>query len=198
MEERGIVLMKGKGDQLTFWLTGEDPYRKRQRELRRANRKLPPSGQKNKSGPRSSLKNKNADSSLRRSPLARCSSLESPKKLRFASVDLMEFQKFDLSKDPLLEVITDNSPKKNYLDVHTNSEHVRRASSSCPCIENFDTLPPLSPVTQLLSINYHVNTSSSVPALVLPTDKPCAAGCNGNVHIYIDPDDENINMPLLQ
>lgn len=192
--------MKGKGDQLTFWLTGEDPYRQKQRELKRSARKMSPNGPKPKVGPRSSLKNKNNDCLTRRSALARCSSLESPKKLRFASGELMEFQKFDLSKDPLFEVVSDNPlAKKNLLDVQYNAEHIRRASSSCPCIENFDTTNnvPLSPVSQLLSINYYVNTSSSVPALVLPSNIPCSKGCNGNIHIYIDPDEENIHTPLL-
>jgi len=190
--------MKGKGDQLTYWLTGEDPYRRRQRDLKHNAKKHE---NKNKIGPRSSLKNKNVDSITRRSPLARCSSYESPKKLRFASVDLMEFQKFDLSKDPLLEVISDSSPKKNHLEVQSNLEHIRRTSSSCPCIENFNSSssqPSLvSPVSQLLSINYFVNTSSSVPALVLPSNKPCTTNCNGNIHIYIDPDEENLQTPLL-
>lgn len=78
--ERGLVRMKGKGDKLTYWLLGEDLRSRSLRSDKRASRRAAVGGDLAKAalngcvgGPRSSLKNK----------LARCSSLESPKRLRF-------------------------------------------------------------------------------------------------------------------
>ena len=86
--------MKGKGDQQTYWLVGEDKEMRRRRNEERARKRLQAgaikstlNGQFDSNGhcivPRSSLKNKN----IARNTLARCSSFESPKKLRFASGD---------------------------------------------------------------------------------------------------------------
>ncbi|KAJ8909843.1 hypothetical protein NQ315_002849 [Exocentrus adspersus] len=143
--ERGIISIKGKGDQKTYWLVGEDPHfrliRKEERELRRANAdgKNIKTTQLDSNGhyiiTRSSLKNKN---SIIRSPLPRCSSFESPKRLRFASGDNLERK----NEEIFLDVITDNSPCKKSVNslVGTTrdccSESWKTSSNSCPCIEN--------------------------------------------------------------
>lgn len=81
-------------------------------------------------GPRSSLKVRPSAGV----PLSRCSSLESPKRLRFASAILLELHRYQ--KDPQLEAIADNSPCKKTAPRLLESE---RCSSSCPCIK---VLPP--------------------------------------------------------
>lgn len=93
-ESRGLVAMKGKGDQETFWLTGEDEEAREQRNRDRRERRGSRALNKYKSSltnsivvPRSSLKNKNG---LKRPSLPRSTSLESPKKLRFATGALLE------------------------------------------------------------------------------------------------------------
>jgi hypothetical protein len=171
LAERGIVKMKGKGDQRTYWLLGEDPvHRERRAEERfrvgRKSRALPDSnGYPCGIGPRSSLK-------IRPSavvPLARCSSLESPKRLRFASGNLLELHRYH--RDPLLEAIADNSPCKKAAPRLLESE---RCSSSCPCIK---VLPP--------SINCKNN---SVPVL-FPTvcsSAPASPG-SGSVTLASSP-----------
>lgn len=88
--ERGLVSLKGKGEQRTFWLVGEDAQFKRIRQDARERRKIETNGKNSKMSQmdgnghyiitRSSLKNKN---SIIRSPIPRCSSLESPKRLRY-------------------------------------------------------------------------------------------------------------------
>lgn len=79
---------------MTFWLLGEDSqareYRTKERTERRGSRALVKAnlqqGMKNINvnvGPKSSLKNR--DNAVPRTSLTRSSSLESPKKLRFAN-----------------------------------------------------------------------------------------------------------------
>lgn len=87
--ERGLISLKGKGEQRTFWLNGEDPKFRAIRQEARDRRRAENNGKNVKTShmegnghyiiTRSSLKNKN---SIIRSPLPRCSSLESPKRLR--------------------------------------------------------------------------------------------------------------------
>lgn len=98
--------MKGKGEQRTYWLLGEDEdarnKRTYERSQRRGSRALNKfiqgtikqnqmtQQQLNEAGIRSSLKNKG----LPRNSLTRSSSLESPKKLRFATGSLLEHHRY--------------------------------------------------------------------------------------------------------
>ncbi|XP_017052054.1 speract receptor isoform X2 [Drosophila ficusphila] len=111
-QERGVISMKGKGEQRTYWLLGEDEeartrrtYERSQRRGSRALNKFiqgtikQAQEQSNEYGIRSSLKQKN----LPRNSLTRSSSLESPKKLRFAAGSLLEHHRYH-SDEALLEV----------------------------------------------------------------------------------------------
>lgn len=89
--------MKGKGEQKTYWLLGEDEvareFRTRERNERRGSRALVKANLQQaiknigNVGPKSSLKTRNM---LPRASLTRSSSLESPKKLRFATGTFLE------------------------------------------------------------------------------------------------------------
>lgn len=111
LAERGLVPMKGKGERLTFWVVGEDPVmreqRNRERKARRAgiltNDPLT-SSSPTSLVPRSSLKNR----SLVKTTYLRCTS-ESPKRLRFASSDQLDKKTRTTEK---LESIIDGSPCK--------------------------------------------------------------------------------------
>lgn len=98
-----MISMKGKCDQRTYWLLGEEEmareFRTKERTERRGSRALIKA---NLNGPmklntttdpcpRSSLKNRNM---FPRTSLPRSSSLESPKKLRFASGSLLEHHRY--------------------------------------------------------------------------------------------------------
>ncbi|XP_037032480.1 guanylate cyclase 32E isoform X2 [Bradysia coprophila] len=137
LQERGFIPMKGKGDQKTYWLQGEDEiarqYRTKERNNRRGSRalmkaQLESKPHPNDTGPKSSLKNRNFPKSL----IPRSSSLESPKKLRFASGNLLlEHHRYH-SDDALMEVLSDTSPRKS-----NGSIRCEDITSSCPCIEHF-------------------------------------------------------------
>lgn len=97
-----MIPMKGKGEQKTYWLLGEDntarDVRTKERTERRGSRALAKAhlqqALKNISsnvGPKSSMKNRNM---LPRPSLPRSSSLESPKKLRFATGTLLEHHRY--------------------------------------------------------------------------------------------------------
>lgn len=118
-QERGIISMKGKGEQRTYWLMGEDEearvrrtYERSQRRGSRALNKFiqgtikQAQEQANECGIRSSLKQKN----LPRNSLTRSSSLESPKKLRFAAGNMLEhhrYHRFDLILASLRQSVID-------------------------------------------------------------------------------------------
>ncbi|CAH1154232.1 unnamed protein product [Phaedon cochleariae] len=141
--ERGLVPMKGKGDQQTYWLLGEEPHQRLRRKEDRERKRIESDGRNIKMAQvdgngqsvmtRSSLKNKN---SIIRSPLPRCSSFESPKRLRFASGDNLEKK-----NGFALDVISD-SPHKKSANSLTETLHEccsdpwKTSSTSCPCIEN--------------------------------------------------------------
>lgn len=158
--------MKGKGEQRTYWLLGEDEmardFRTKERNERRGSRALvkanlqqPIKNIGSSSGPKSSLKSR---SLLPRASLTRSSSLESPKKLRFATGTFLEHHRYhrygidaqlDISSihviiiihhsfycrysdDALMEVISDSSPRKS----RSGSIGCEDVTSSCPCIDH--------------------------------------------------------------
>lgn len=102
MQERGLIPMKGKGEQRTYWLLGEDEaareFRTKERTERRGSRALvkaslqqPIKSINANAGPKSSMKSR---SLLPRASLTRSSSLESPKKLRFATGTFLEHHRY--------------------------------------------------------------------------------------------------------
>lgn len=137
-------------------------------------------------GPRSSLKSKSSACP----PLARCSSLESPKRLRFASGNLLELHRYQ--RDPMLEAIADNSPCKKTVPHLLDAE---RCSSSCPCIK---VLPS--------SAN---SKNNSFPVLfpAVCSSAPASPG-NGSVNLMYSPSvtqrdegsflSDELNKPLLE
>lgn len=179
--ERGVVDLKGKGEVLTYWLVGEElehqVKRTEERDKRRSELNNKPSVKKGTKtqqengslgAPRSSLKTRTLTPSPR-NHLSRCASLESPKKLRFAANHTLEFtnpyQK--CSKDPLLEVIADNSPSKRN---ETESFCVNHLSASCPCIENFSPVTCKPPHLPLLESASNSEPMLSASAPVSPND----------------------------
>lgn len=95
LAERGLISLKGKGERLTFWLIGEEPAMREQRNRERLARRsglavepAPPQPLPDPLVPRSSLKNKSLG---RRALLLRCiAAAESPKRIRFASSDRLD------------------------------------------------------------------------------------------------------------
>ncbi|CAD7080488.1 unnamed protein product [Hermetia illucens] len=165
-EERGMIPMKGKGEQRTYWLLGEDEEAKQRRTAERSQRRG--SRALNKflqgtikanitnaidSGQRSSLKNRNVP----RNSLTRSSSLESPKKLRFAAGSLLEHHRYH-SDDALLEVISDSSPRKS----SGGSIAYDDMTSSCPCIDelgmSIERKPCPYPTVTTPLLSNHIDT----------------------------------------
>lgn len=145
-QERGVISMKGKGEQRTYWLMGEDEearvrrtYERSQRRGSRALNKFiqgtikQAQEQANDCGIRSSLKQKN----LPRNSLTRSSSLESPKKLRFAAGNMLEHHRYH-SDEALLEVDSYTGLRRS----SGGSTHSRYEEStlSCQSIEHLDPL----------------------------------------------------------
>lgn len=146
-QERGVISMKGKGEQRTYWLLGEDEDARNKRNYERSQRRgsralnkfiqgtIKQNNQQQITsavvdyGIRSSLKNKG----MPRNSLTRSSSLESPKKLRFATGSLLEHHRYH-SDEALLEVITDS-----YTGVRRSSggsTHSRYEESTLSCGSN--------------------------------------------------------------
>lgn len=100
-EDRGMVPMKGKGDQNTFWLVREDQEARRKRARERDERRGSRISKQQINHLVGVLKNTNnsilSRSSLKnpRASIPRSSSFESPKKLRFASGTLLENNRFN-------------------------------------------------------------------------------------------------------
>lgn len=145
LEERGLVSMKGKRDQLTYWLGGEqDSARARRRERAAA---PPPHAR----GQRSSLKTKNWKNQV--GGLHRCCSLESPKKLRFASGNHLESHNDNVmhhrSDEYLMEMIGESRLVPGGDLLEAPSLRQEQTSVSCPIIEHTEapaTAPPLPDV----------------------------------------------------
>ncbi|XP_055854059.1 speract receptor [Episyrphus balteatus] len=147
-QERGIISMKGKGEQRTYWLLGEDEearirrtYERSQRRGSRAlNKYIQGTIKQNHindiaAGIRSSLKNKN----IPRNSLTRSSSLESPKKLRFATGTLLENHRYH-SDEALLEVISDSfSSPRRPSGASIPPVGFDDTTLSCPAIEDYRT-----------------------------------------------------------
>ncbi|XP_037933225.1 guanylate cyclase 32E [Teleopsis dalmanni] len=147
-QERGLISMKGKGDQRTYWLLGEDEEAREKRTYERSQRRgsralnkfIQGTIKQNQSisdnGIRSSLKNKG----LPRNSLTRSSSLESPKKLRFATGTLLEHHRYH-SDEALLEIITDGTGitvrRSSGASTHSRYEE---STLSCQSIDDFTTL----------------------------------------------------------
>uniref|UniRef100_A0A182YC47 Guanylate cyclase n=1 Tax=Anopheles stephensi TaxID=30069 RepID=A0A182YC47_ANOST len=155
-QERGLVPMKGKGDQRTFWLVGEDPdaraRRTKERTERRGSRALNKylgmlKSVTNLPGVRSSLKSRSLG--LPRGSLPRSSSLESPKRLRFASGAMLEQHRYHrYSDDALMEVISDSSIRRSDYSISDGAEDI---TASCPCIEHLGTSHSTEPANFLLT-----------------------------------------------
>ncbi|XP_037807798.1 speract receptor isoform X2 [Lucilia sericata] len=149
-QERGIINMKGKGEQRTYWLLGEDEEAKAKRTYERSQRRGSRALNKfiqgtikqqqdqlsaaNDLGIRSSLKNKN----MARNSLARSSSLESPKKLRFATGTLLEHHRYH-SDEALLEVITDSYSGVRRSSGGSCQSRYEESTLSCQSCEDLST-----------------------------------------------------------
>ncbi|XP_041976908.1 guanylate cyclase 32E [Aricia agestis] len=134
VEERGLVSMKGKHDQLTYWVRGEQRPARAPRPA--------PIGARH----RTSLKTR---SRLEGSALHRCCSLESPKKLRFATGNHLESHVdsvFHHRSDEYMEQVIEGRTSGNLLEAPSLLEHT---SVSCPVIEHTSAVclvvPPRAP-----------------------------------------------------
>ena len=206
--------MKGKGNQFTYWLKGENAEARAKRSEERSARRAILAGSKNKNKtiqqtnpniPRSSLKSKHKQNDVtKNNPISRCSSLDYPKKLRFARFD---------GEESSLEVIADDSPKKMcLLEPYLNLEQIRRTSSSCPCIEKCEiTKNPSNFLNADFTILTNNNNNNNYASLSVPTLnnvdfnengdknlKKCGSENLPSITLSTDMDDINISVPLLK
>lgn len=232
--QRGVIGMKGKGEVMTYWLVGEESHHRARRSEERAKRRellsrKDASGRKNKSckienchngglgaapsisqqsatAPRSSLKNKNSLSSPR-NVVARCVSLESPKKLRFANGGMLDCNPYHkCSHDQISDVIFNDMPsvkRRPSKVVEQGDEFADGTMSvSCPCIENFtmtNEAKEKTPTKLCFDASEYDNSCSNSEPLLLTSSIPC-------ISITSDRDSQNtatkhtsvINIPLLQ
>ncbi|KAF4520109.1 hypothetical protein B566_EDAN010265 [Ephemera danica] len=196
LSERGMVAMKGKGERVTYWLTSEDPIMAAERRRQRRERvqrgpvtapllpgATPPSPQRHSNGnvhfhndaPRSSLKK--SRSPVIRSPLARASSLESPKRLRFALGSLERCSEGERVCDagrgtcviPAIRLPPDQqpplSPCRTRRLASPASTSSAPSSASCPCIEALRLSPERQPLCWAPS-PFSSLAASSVPLLL--------------------------------
>ncbi|XP_072943513.1 guanylate cyclase 32E isoform X2 [Epargyreus clarus] len=151
LEERGVVSMKGKRDQLTYWLRGEEPHAAAARARRRA-RRAPLA---DKRPHRTSLKNRSWKNQL--GGLHRCCSLESPKKLRFASGNNLESHTDSVlhhrSDEYLMEVVGEGrlAPTQRSDLLEAPSLRQEYVSVSCPIIETSESKTPACDIRLLVN-----------------------------------------------
>lgn len=155
LDERGIVSMKGKRDQMTYWLRGEEAGAAAARARRRAQRQEAalapatptPASAPSRAAQRSSLKAANWKNHA--AGLHRCCSLESPKKLRFASGNHLESHTDNVlhhrSDEYLMENVGETRVPAQCTDL-LEAPNLRQeyTSVSCPIIEHTECLPPTS------------------------------------------------------
>ena len=239
--KRGIIGMKGKGEVLTYWLVGEDAHFRAQRSEERTRRRelqsrkesslhsrRMPSVCRNESllvagtststtVPRSSLKNKKS-SSCPRNMVARCSSLESSKKLRFANGNLLDCNPYHkCSHDPMVDVIFNDIglttlpvivKRRPSKVVEQGDEFAESAMSvSCPCIEHITSNCDAKPITKPVSASlfeehkYDENGYCNSEPLLLTSSIPCIRVLSSSQRDLTNQPvnhTSDINIPLLQ
>jgi len=162
LEERGEIRIKGKGDMITYWLVGEKDNHRNFRTTRSNHQ------------PKSSLRNGKCSYAL-------ASSLDSPKKLRFAADDLHG---------------RDNQSMERLLD---NELLARNKGNSCPNLK----VPAIQPLATIFAEEHTVRHSLfnlSTPSLVESSSASNRIRA-GTPKIELSPPEESFNdnlMPLLQ
>ncbi|CAH1968124.1 unnamed protein product [Acanthoscelides obtectus] len=172
--ERGVVSLKGKGDQRTYWLVGEEARARAERREARSRRRAGLATNEEETGANGELggsRLKNRGGGVGRSSLkihgrkiSRWNSVESPKKLRFASGENLE-----ITPSATCPPLRPQTPPKFYLYTPTH-QHVccRPASTSCPCIENLAN----SAATLARTFLEEEGGSNSVPTLCYKLSVP--------------------------
>lgn len=232
--KRGVIGMKGKGEVLTYWLVGEESHHRARRSEERAKRReqllrKDASSRKSKSckienchngglgtansighqsvpAPRSSLKNKNS-LSCPRNVVARCVSLESPKKLRFANGCMLDCNPYHkCSHDPIIDVIFNDMPsvkRRPSKVVEQMDEFAESAMSvSCPCIENItmsNMVKEKIPIKLCFDESEYDNNCSNSEPLLLTSSIPCISiTSERDMQTTATKHTSDINIPLLQ
>ncbi|XP_059054406.1 guanylate cyclase 32E [Achroia grisella] len=178
LEERGIVSMKGKRDQITYWLRGEEPAAAAARAARRTQKEDVQPTPTERRGQRSSLKSKNWKNHV--GGLHRCCSLESPKKLRFASGNHLESHTDSVlhhrSDEYLMEVVGEGrlTPAQRGDLLEAPSLRHEYTSVSCPIIEQAESCVPRSPPPRYPSPAVPEHDSADLPE---PDVKLVINGC---------------------